>query len=108
MEIALLQPHLAEHIVGGGLHIPLGHGLRPVQSPLSPQGFLEEPSDGLGGIQAAVGILKYHLGPDAVMPDFPLDMAVHTQNRLGKGGLAAAALPHQPQAFPGIDLEIGP
>ena len=40
------------------------------------------------------------------MYDFPLHTWIDSQNGLGEGGFSAAALSHQPQTFPGINLKI--
>ena len=106
MKISLLQPHSPQHIVSRSLPVRLRHGQRLIQPAGGSQRFLQQPPDGLRGIQAAVWILKYHLGPDGMVHDISFYMMVYAQNCFRERSLATAALPHQPQTFSGPDLKI--
>ena len=67
-------------------------------STLDPQGLLQNPADGMGRIQAAVGVLKHHLrGGGGMEKQLPGVVPEKPHNGPGEGGFPATALTHQSQ-----------
>ena len=69
------------------------------------QRLFHAPAHSVGRVQAAVRVLKNHLGPLGVMNDLPLVRLHHAQNRAGQGRFSGAGLAHQTQDLAPVHLK---